>query len=76
MFKKNILFFAALIFVFRGTPCILVQVVEEKPMDTGKVRVDIDAEAMAEDIEEKDSVRVYGIHFDTDKATIREKSEI
>lgn len=57
------------------TPYTLLQVVEEKPMDTGKVQVDIDAEAMAEDIDKKGSVRVYGIHFDTDKATIKKKSE-
>ncbi|MFP4532160.1 MAG: OmpA family protein [Desulfobacterales bacterium] len=53
----------------------LDEILEEKPMDTGNVKVDIDAEAMAEDIEEKGSVRVYGIRFDTDKATIREESE-
>jgi outer membrane protein OmpA-like peptidoglycan-associated protein len=49
--------------------------VEEKPMETGKVKVNIDAEAMANDIDEKGSVRIYGVHFDTDKATIKEKSE-
>lgn len=53
----------------------LLQVVEEKPMDTGKVQVDIDAEEMSEYIDEKGSVRIYGIHFDTDKAKIKEKSE-
>ncbi|MGM0378030.1 MAG: OmpA family protein [Bacteroidota bacterium] len=52
-----------------------LQILEEKPMTTGKVKVDINAKAMAEDIEEQGSVRLYGIHFDTDKATIKEKSE-
>lgn len=57
------------------TPYTLLQVVEKKPMETGNVQVDIDAEAMADDIDEKGSVRLYGIHFDSDKATIKEKSE-
>ncbi len=60
---------------FDDRPATALQILEEKPMETGKVRVDIDAQAMAEDIEEKGSVRVYGIRFDTDKATIKEKSE-
>ncbi|MGM0613352.1 MAG: OmpA family protein [Bacteroidota bacterium] len=52
-----------------------LQILEEKPMETGKVKVEIDAETMANDIDDKGSVRIYGIHFDTDKATIKEKSE-
>ena len=56
-------------------PVTLLQILEEKPMETGKVNVEINAEAMAEDIDEKGSVRIYGIHFDTDKATIKENSE-
>lgn len=58
-----------------STPYTLLQVVEEKPMDTGKVKVDIDAEEMGANIDEKGSVRIYGIHFDTDKARIKDKSE-
>ena len=63
--------------VLRGDkhPATALQIVEEKPMETGKVKVNIDAEAMANDIDEKGSVRIYGVHFDTDKATIKEKSE-
>jgi len=60
---------------FDNRPGTALQILEEKPMDTGKVQVDINAEAMAEDIEKTGSVRVYGIHFDTDKATVREESE-
>ncbi|MFO7873174.1 MAG: OmpA family protein [Bacteroidales bacterium] len=56
-------------------PATALQIVEEKPMETGKVKVNIDAETMANDIDDKGSVRIYGIHFDTDKATIKEKSE-
>ncbi|MFO8067147.1 MAG: OmpA family protein [Bacteroidales bacterium] len=56
-------------------PVTALQILEEKPMTTGKVKVELNAEAMAKDIEKKGSVRIYGIHFDTDKATIREESE-
>ncbi|MFO8087305.1 MAG: OmpA family protein [Bacteroidales bacterium] len=56
-------------------PVTTLQVLEEKPMETGKVKVEIDAETMANDIDDKGSVRIYGIHFDTDKSTIKEKSE-
>ncbi|MFO7844523.1 MAG: OmpA family protein [Bacteroidales bacterium] len=52
-----------------------LQILEEKPMETGKVKVEIDAETMANDIDDKGSVRIYGIYFDTDKATIKKKSE-
>ncbi|MCF8228409.1 MAG: OmpA family protein, partial [Bacteroidales bacterium] len=63
--------------VLRGDkhPATALQVVEEKPMETGKVKVEIDAETMANDINKKGTVRIYGIHFDTDKAVIQEKSE-
>jgi OOP family OmpA-OmpF porin len=56
-------------------PVTALQILEEKPMETGKGKVEIDAETMANDIDEKGSVRIYGIYFDTDKATIREESE-
>ncbi|MDZ7741217.1 MAG: OmpA family protein [Bacteroidota bacterium] len=56
-------------------PVTALQILKEKPMTTGKVKVEINAEAMAEDIDEKGSVRIYGIHFDTDKATIKEDSK-
>ncbi len=59
---------------FDDRPATALQILEEKPMETGKVKVDIDAQAMAEDIEEKGTVRIYGIHFDTDKAIIKKKS--
>lgn len=57
------------------TPYTLLQVVENKNMETGNVEVDIDAAAMADDIDEKGSVRIYGVHFDSDKSTIKKKSE-
>ncbi|MFW6160993.1 MAG: OmpA family protein [Acidobacteriota bacterium] len=58
-----------------GHPITLIQVLEEKPMDTGKVNVNLDAAAMAKDLDETGKVRLYGIHFDTDKATIKPSSE-
>lgn len=56
-------------------PVTALQILEEKPLTTGKVKVEIKAEAMATDIDEKGSVRIYGIHFDTDEATIKDQSE-
>lgn len=56
-------------------PVTLIQILEEKPMDTGKVKVNIDAETMANDIEKTGSVRIYGIHFETGQADIKPKSE-
>ena len=61
--------------IFDDRPATALQILEEKPMTTGKVKVNIDAQAMANDIDEKGSVRIYGVHFDTDKAKIKEKSE-
>lgn len=58
-----------------GRPVTLLQVVEEKPMATGKVRASLDAGAMADDLEVAGTVRVYGIHFETDEATIQPASE-
>ena len=60
---------------FDGRLATGLQVLEEKPLPTGKVQVAIDAEAMAEDLEEMGIVRVYGIHFDTDKSTIADISD-
>jgi len=61
--------------IYDMRPATALQILEEKPMTTGKVKVEISAEEMAEDIDKNGSVRVYGIHFDTDKATIKEKSK-
>ena len=47
-----------------------LQVLKEKPMATGKVKVGKNAETMAAGIDEKGTVRLYGIHFETDKAKI------
>lgn len=58
-----------------GRPATALQIVEEKPMATGKVEVNVDADAMAEDLEAAGTVRLYGIHFDTGEATIKPESE-
>ncbi len=59
----------------KAKPNFVLQIVEEKPMETGKVEVKIDAGAMTNDINEKGSVRIYGIYFDTDESTIKDESE-
>lgn len=56
-------------------PVTALQILEEKPLETGMVQVDVNARAMAEGIDEEGGVRIYGIHFDTDEATIQEGSE-
>lgn len=56
-------------------PVTALQILEEKPMKTGKVQVDINAETMAKDIEETGSVRIYGIYFDTGDAVVKEESK-
>lgn len=55
-------------------PVTELQIIEEKTMETGKVNVNLSAEAMAEDIENTGRIRIYGIHFDVDKATIKPES--
>lgn len=59
----------------QGRPVSGLQIVEEKPMATGKVEATLTSDAMAEDLEEAGTVRIYGIHFDTDEATVRPQSE-
>ena len=51
-----------------------LQIVEERPLPDGGIRVDLSAEAMARDLEEAGRVMIYGIHFDTNEATIQEES--
>ncbi len=55
-------------------PEILVDVVETRPMETGKI-VFIDAGAMKNAIDKDGRVALYGILFDFDKATIRADSK-
>jgi len=54
-------------------PAIRLDVIEVKPMETGLVEVN--AEAMAKDIEITGHSSIYGIYFDTGKAEVNPKSE-
>lgn len=60
---------------FDDHPAIALQIFVEKPMTTGMVQVTMDADAMASGLDESGKVLLYGIHFDTDEATLQEKSE-
>lgn len=55
-------------------PVTELQIIEEKPMETGKVDVSLSAQAMAENIQKTGRVRIYGIHFDVDKASMKSGS--
>ena len=54
-------------------PAIRLDVIEVKPMETDLVEVN--AEAMAKDIEITGHSSIYGIYFDTGKAEVNPKSE-
>ena len=56
------------------TATAFVKVVEEKPMETGKV-VFVDASAMSKALDAAGKVALYGIQFDTDKDTMRPESK-
>ncbi len=49
-------------------------VIESQPMETGKVVVD--ANAMLRGITEQGRIALYGIYFDTDKATLKAESNV
>lgn len=53
-------------------PVTLLEIVEGEAMDTGMVTVD--AEAMAKGIDATEHIAIYGVYFDTNSATIQEKS--
>ncbi len=55
-------------------PVTELQIIEKKNMETGKVNVSLSAKAMAKDIENTGKVRIYGIHFDVNKASIKSES--
>lgn len=55
-----------------GLPLTKVIVLEERPMDTGMVKVD--AAALKKGLEEFGYIAVYGIEFDTGKATLKPSS--
>ncbi len=51
----------------------VVEIVEPKAMDSGKVTVD--AAALAKGLQAEEEVALYGLFFDTGKATIRPESK-
>jgi OmpA-OmpF porin, OOP family len=51
---------------------VMLDVIEQKPMEDGLVTVD--AAAMSKDIDASGKVALYGIYFDHDKATIKPES--
>lgn len=53
---------------------ISLQIVEGKPMDTGKVSATLKASDMARSIASDGKVALYGVYFDTDKAAIKAQS--
>jgi outer membrane protein OmpA-like peptidoglycan-associated protein len=52
-----------------------LQVVEGKPMETGKVSVNLNATDMAKSIAAEGKVAVYGVYFDTDKSDVKAESK-
>jgi OOP family OmpA-OmpF porin len=55
---------------------IYLDIVEGKPMDTGKVSATLNAAGMAKDIAADGKVALYGILFDTDKSTVKPESNV
>lgn len=54
---------------------VYLQIVEGKPMETGKVSASLNAGDMAKSIAAEGKVAVYGIYFDTDKSDIKPESK-
>jgi outer membrane protein OmpA-like peptidoglycan-associated protein len=54
---------------------VLLDIVEARAMDTGKVSATLNAEAMAKNIATEGKVAIYGVYFDTDKADVKPQSK-
>lgn len=52
-----------------------VEIVEGKPMETGKVAATLNAADMAKGIANEGKVAVYGVYFDTGKAEVKPESK-
>ena len=57
---------------FANKPIVQLDVIEIEKLEDGKVTVD--AEALANDIEQTGHAAVYGIYFDVDRAVVKPKS--
>jgi OOP family OmpA-OmpF porin len=53
---------------------VSLQIVESKPMETGKVVATLNAGDMARSIATSGKVAVYGVYFDTDKTAVKPQS--
>lgn len=54
---------------------VYLEIIESKPMEGGKVAVNLNAEAMAKGIHTEGKIALYGVYFDTDKADIKPESK-
>ena len=54
---------------------VLVEIVEPAAMETGKVSVNLTADAMVKAIESEGKVALYGLYFDNDRAELRAESK-
>jgi OOP family OmpA-OmpF porin len=54
---------------------VSLQIVEGKPMETGKVVASLKADDMARAIASEGKVAVYGVYFDTDKTAVKPESK-
>lgn len=54
---------------------IYLEIVEGKPMETGKVTASLNAAEMAKGIANEGKVAVYGVYFDTGKAEVKPESK-
>jgi len=54
---------------------VSLQIVESKPMETGKVVATLNASEMARSIAASGKVAVYGVYFDTDKTAVKPQSK-
>jgi len=59
--------------IWTKKPVTLVEIIEKEPMDTGMVAVN--ADAMAEGLDETGHIAIYGIYFDTGSDRIKEGSD-
>lgn len=56
-----------------NSPFTSIDVIETKPLETGKVQIDV--ASLKKSIENEGKVALYGIHFDHDRAEINPKSD-
>jgi OOP family OmpA-OmpF porin len=54
---------------------VYLEIVEPKPLESGKVAASLEAGDMAKGIASEGKVAIYGVYFDTDKADIKPESK-